>query len=82
MLPLPIAEMGTSESEPLDWETIRRLMSNGSQSIAQTFSRVEVDELNGRGWFVPGIAAQLEYPDDLALGRAYMRGEYIPKAVN
>ncbi|KAF8593988.1 hypothetical protein BDV93DRAFT_565925 [Ceratobasidium sp. AG-I] len=81
MLPLPIDETSTSESDRLDWVTIRRLISNASQSIAQTFARVEVDEPNGRAWFIPGVAVQLEHPDDPALGRAYMRGDSVPKAM-
>ena len=82
MLLLPITGTSNHESDTLDWTTIRRLISNASQPIAQTFARVEVDESNGRAWFVPGVTAQLEYPDDLALGRAYMRGEPVQKDIN
>lgn len=82
MLPLPIAETSSTKSDMLNWRTIHRLMFFTLQPIAQTFARVEVNESSGRAWFVPSIAAQLVYPDDLALGQAYMRGELVQKPVN
>lgn len=79
---LPIAKTSTTESDTLDWGTVRRLMSNGLHVIAQHFARVEVDEPNGRAWFVPGVTAQFEYPGDLALGYAYMLGQSVQQPVN
>lgn len=77
MLLFPMAETGTTELDTLDWVTVRRLMANASHAIAQTFARVEVDESNGRAWFVPGVTTQLEYPEDFALGSAYMQGALV-----
>ncbi|KAG9086376.1 hypothetical protein FRC06_003119 [Ceratobasidium sp. 370] len=76
VVPLPSLATETEAEQRVTWFTVRALMLTGTWTIEQTFSRVEVDEKLGRGWFVPAVNTANEYPEDTALGQAYMNSPW------
>ncbi|CUA68580.1 F-box only protein 21 [Mus musculus] [Rhizoctonia solani] len=71
--PLPIISKEGEEHDGVTWSNIHEFVANSTGTIEQTFSRIEVNEEQGRAWFVPSANLAREYPGDMVVGQAYMQ---------
>ncbi|CAE6512900.1 unnamed protein product [Rhizoctonia solani] len=76
IIPLPTVPKDGGEQDRVTWANVHEFVANATGSIEQTFSRIEVDEEEGRVWFVPSASVAREYPGDMI----FIRTEATPQS--